>query len=1201
MEELLDSTKPWKCVVCKGRCSSTQTSEQDKPGIGFGSVPTIKATIEDLDNSFVEFVGYLETLPSIQASGCVLVTGPPGWSPSKLQPAGEFSKKINDDIEIQVPVIQNIRPAVVRWPYKMGSPPLTTTQLMRKRNNSSTQVTRKRTHSSTQVRKGVRKRLHSPKANGCSPRKNHSRNSDSHVNQNNGSNTNGTASNHTEISRSNGPIMNGTILPVNHVEPNKNGAIKNEIGVNNTSHNDSTKNGWSYSVSNPKGAARGSTGPCRNDACQNGVCKFNPAKCQSISVCDWDLIAFLDKRRAAGLTVTAWCLQSNMQVGWKRSKRILNRYNNMMKNNSSSWKSTHTPTPSSSSTTGTNRNPISSTSGCILAGRPIPTPVSNGRKRLKPNPPTTSRPTSSAVPLSNSSSHHSSPSRCSESIRKPLPSKQHRSPLSKTSPTDRRISQSRTRRAAKKPARFADTVSMRSQFVCDFLFSEPKNESDLPADDPGGTVTMDDQRCGVAEDASGGEISRRGVAKVFFSEGACSVRLGAFRARAVELDARVSSLSLAEKERVFWAWVDAHVQGEEVDDGRVSPKLRELLSMKLRKGPEDENTDSSNSPVDPDAIGSLFASIGASKLSATGRYALYAIRENASLWDPGSAWNPGDMENWLDALPHNAAGITTTYIYFGEFLTSFPWHIEDAKLFSVNYLHFGAPKMWYMIPPSHSDKFRAVLEGVYADEYTQCTRYDIHKQIILNPQLLVHMDPPIPVLFGVQQPNQFMIIWPDTYHAGFNTGFNCAESVNFATPSWQEAGRQAEARWSQCCCMCALDGTRFHIDMESFRTEVDQWEERGRTKLPDRPFKFSKVDAETQAKVYEKNEAAPRKLLDYQSKTVERVHELVESGNIRRYGIIGMMYRIKTNYFKNVKKFFWATLMEHAPSDHSVTSPDDVVLYKFRYAGSQWAPESKWDVCSWAEVDWAHFRLAGCGAQVWRSSPEDIPGGQPAEPKLKKGGKKRGRPRGSKTQKVEDDQNFVPSVPSTNGVAKRKVGRPRGSGRKKVVKEEKYFSDSEIENHSDSTHTFSNGLVRRPIGLPPAQKGRTPNQNAPTSSPKRGYTMPGPTSHTMLEPTGHTGPGPNHHTMSGPTSHTMPGVTRHTMSGPTHHIMPGPTRLQKELSILMNEAEDFVYNGGGLDSDDEVGGLSPGRPKRVRNAPAKFMDCVEFALDSEED
>jgi len=35
-----------------------------------------------------------------------------------------------------------------------------------------------------------------------------------------------------------------------------------------------------------------------------------------------------------------------------------------------------------------------------------------------------------------------------------------------------------------------------------------------------------------------------------------------------------------------------------------------------------------------------------------------------------------------------------------------------------------------------------------------------------------------------------MVTFPYAYHAGFNTGYNCAEAVNFASHRWIEFGKR---------------------------------------------------------------------------------------------------------------------------------------------------------------------------------------------------------------------------------------------------------------------------------------------------------------------------------------------------------------------------------------------------------------------------
>ena len=40
----------------------------------------------------------------------------------------------------------------------------------------------------------------------------------------------------------------------------------------------------------------------------------------------------------------------------------------------------------------------------------------------------------------------------------------------------------------------------------------------------------------------------------------------------------------------------------------------------------------------------------------------------------------------------------------------------------------------------------------------------------------------------VQQPRDFVVTFPQSYHAGFSQGFNCCEAVNFASADWLPFG-----------------------------------------------------------------------------------------------------------------------------------------------------------------------------------------------------------------------------------------------------------------------------------------------------------------------------------------------------------------------------------------------------------------------------
>jgi len=51
-----------------------------------------------------------------------------------------------------------------------------------------------------------------------------------------------------------------------------------------------------------------------------------------------------------------------------------------------------------------------------------------------------------------------------------------------------------------------------------------------------------------------------------------------------------------------------------------------------------------------------------------------------------------------------------------------------------------------------------------------------------------------------------VITFPFGYHSGYNLGYNCAESVNFATTSWLKFGRDAKK------CECVDDSVFVDID-----------------------------------------------------------------------------------------------------------------------------------------------------------------------------------------------------------------------------------------------------------------------------------------------------------------------------------------------------------------------------------------------------
>ena len=87
--------------------------------------------------------------------------------------------------------------------------------------------------------------------------------------------------------------------------------------------------------------------------------------------------------------------------------------------------------------------------------------------------------------------------------------------------------------------------------------------------------------------------------------------------------------------------------------------------------------------------------------------------------------------------------------------------------------------------------------GYFPKDTSQCPQFLRHKSFLASPTLLAQSS--CRPNFLVQREHEFVITFPRGYHAGFNLGFNCAESVNFALESWVELGRRAKA------CQCVAD------------------------------------------------------------------------------------------------------------------------------------------------------------------------------------------------------------------------------------------------------------------------------------------------------------------------------------------------------------------------------------------------------------
>uniref|UniRef100_A0A6P8NUJ1 [histone H3]-trimethyl-L-lysine(9) demethylase n=1 Tax=Geotrypetes seraphini TaxID=260995 RepID=A0A6P8NUJ1_GEOSA len=189
---------------------------------------------------------------------------------------------------------------------------------------------------------------------------------------------------------------------------------------------------------------------------------------------------------------------------------------------------------------------------------------------------------------------------------------------------------------------------------------------------------------------------------------------------------------------------------------------------------------------------------------------IYGADINGSLYDKDvDEWNISRLNTILDVVEEvcgiSIEGVNTPYLYFGMWKTTFAWHTEDMDLYSINYLHFGEPKSWYAIPPEHGRRLERLAQGFFPSSSQGCDAFLRHKMTLISPSILKKYG--IPFDKVTQEAGEFMITFPYGYHAGFNHGFNCAESTNFASTRWIDYGKVAKL------CSCSNDMVKISMDI----------------------------------------------------------------------------------------------------------------------------------------------------------------------------------------------------------------------------------------------------------------------------------------------------------------------------------------------------------------------------------------------------
>ena len=159
-------------------------------------------------------------------------------------------------------------------------------------------------------------------------------------------------------------------------------------------------------------------------------------------------------------------------------------------------------------------------------------------------------------------------------------------------------------------------------------------------------------------------------------------------------------------------------------------------------------------------------------------------------------WNLNVLPLHPDSLFQNIksdiSGMISPWLYVGMCFSTFCWHNEDHYCYSANYQHFGATKTWYGIPGADAERFEQAMREAVPELFEMQPDLLFQLVTLLPPDTLKKAG--VDVYALDQRAGQFVITFPQAYHAGFNHGFNFNEAVNFAPHDWEIFGEAGVER-----------------------------------------------------------------------------------------------------------------------------------------------------------------------------------------------------------------------------------------------------------------------------------------------------------------------------------------------------------------------------------------------------------------------
>ena len=141
-------------------------------------------------------------------------------------------------------------------------------------------------------------------------------------------------------------------------------------------------------------------------------------------------------------------------------------------------------------------------------------------------------------------------------------------------------------------------------------------------------------------------------------------------------------------------------------------------------------------------------------------------------------------------------GVTRGAIIASMFGSKTSIHVEDGFLSTYNFMLFGVPKIWYIVPKHHSHTFQKFLVAQNLFDTVVSKNYYI--KAFGEGRMVIPMDivEKFEIARFVQYPSTIVMSIPDEiYHWTISCGFNIAESSSFFTIAARDSLQSLKKMW----------------------------------------------------------------------------------------------------------------------------------------------------------------------------------------------------------------------------------------------------------------------------------------------------------------------------------------------------------------------------------------------------------------------